>query len=90
LGKRHRRFATRHTHSLRSDRPFPSIVPPSPRTSAQTILSVGAIVALVVRSARKTAPFRLRLGRVLPIPAKLSRRPKSGSGHFSESARGLT
>src|ERR1700704_7167146 len=63
LGKRRRRFATRHTHSLRSDRPFPSLVPPSPRTSAYTILSV---VALVLCSARKTAPFRLRLGRVGP------------------------
>jgi hypothetical protein len=29
LGKRRRRFATRHTHSLRSDRAFRSIVPPS-------------------------------------------------------------
>ena len=62
-GKRRRRFATRRTHSLRFDQPFPSIVPPSPRTSAYTILSV---VALVVCSARKTAPFRLRLGRVGP------------------------
>src|SRR6267142_509225 len=29
LGKRRRRFATRHTHSLRSDQPFRSIVPRS-------------------------------------------------------------
>jgi hypothetical protein len=34
LGKRRRRFGTRHTHSLRSDQPFPCMVPPSPRTWA--------------------------------------------------------
>jgi hypothetical protein len=69
LDKRRRRFATRHTHSLRSDRPFPSIVPPSPRTSAYTILSVGLISRRHRRPGgalgEKIGSFRLRLGRVL-------------------------